>query len=119
MDDQTLVAAYFDHWRTKRDDLAWAWDNVTDKILADPRQGWFLLLALIQAAPTEDALLYVAAGPLEDFLSKHGRSVISLLTSAAEKNPRMKRALRGVWGKNRMDPLVWSEVQRLAERGIC
>lgn len=116
--NRTLVAAYFDHWRTKRDDLAWAWDKVTDKILADPREGWHLVRELIQAAPTEDALLYVAAGPLEDFLSKHGRPFIALITSAAEKDPRMKRALGGVWGKNRMDPLVWSEVQRLCGRGI-
>lgn len=107
-----LVAAYFEYWKTEREDVFWAWNEVTDKVLYDPDQGWTLVLALIRAAPSDAALSYVAAGPLEDFLCKHGESYLPRLQEVAA-DPRVKQALRGVWGKNRMKLAVWSEVQRL------
>lgn len=111
-----LVNKYFEHWKTKRSDLTWAWDQVTDTILSRPLDAWPLVLELLRAAPNDAAVSYVAAGPLEDFLSKHGASFLAPLASAVESEPRMKQALRGVWGKNRMKPGVWSEIQRLRGR---
>lgn len=111
-----LISAYFEHWRTKRSDLSWAWDEVTDTVLAGPEEGWALVLELIRAAPDDTALSYVAAGPLEEFICKHGERFLDRLALAAQADPRVTKALQGVWGKNRMKAEVWAEIQRL-QRG--
>lgn len=113
---ENLISAYFEHWRTKRSDLSWAWDEVTDRALGAPEEGWPFVLELIHAAPDEAALSYVAAGPLEDFLCKHGELFLGRLAIAAQNDPRVKKAFQGVWGKNRMKEEVWSEIQRLCGR---
>jgi hypothetical protein len=110
-----LVEKYFEHWKTKRDDLAWAWDEVTDKVFRSPSEAWPLIIELIRTAPNDAALSYVAAGPLEDFLCKHGESFMGRVATAVDQEPRFKQALQGVW-KNSMKQWVWVEVLRLSGR---
>jgi hypothetical protein len=109
-----LIAKYFEYWKTRRDDLFWAWQEVTNKVLYSPEEAWPIVLELIRAAPDDAAICYVAAGPLEDLLCEHGESFLARLAAVAENDRRTREALRAVWGQNRMKPSVWSEVQRLA-----
>jgi hypothetical protein len=60
---------------------------------------------LINKAPSDEALAYVAAGPLEDLLAFHGPAVIDYVTVAARADARLQLALSGVW-LNRANP-VW------------
>ena len=89
-----LVEKYFEHWKTKREDLDGVWDKVTDTVFHSPSEAWPLIIELIRAAPSDAALYYVAAGPLEDFLRKHGESYIDRVATAVEQEPRFKQALR-------------------------
>jgi hypothetical protein len=79
-----LIANYFEYWKTGRDELLWARDEVTDKVLlSSPEEAWSLVLELIGAAPDDDALRYLGAG--------HSR------TSSASMASRSSRRWRLSW----------------------
>jgi hypothetical protein len=65
---------------------------------ADLEAAWPMLLALIQRAPDDEALAYVAAGPLEDFVLKRHDRFGARMMEEARRNERFRLALRGVWG---------------------
>lgn len=61
---------------------------------SDPIHAWRLTLLLIEAAPTLEALSYVAAGPLEDLLYGRGEQFIDEVERLARQDPKFRRALR-------------------------
>jgi|ERR1700682_643434 len=75
----------------------WAWMLVHELLEPDPEAAWAMILELIDRAPDDEALLYVAAGPLEDFIMFHAAVYIERIEGLARTNPRLKRALSGVW----------------------
>ena len=54
---------------------------------SDPIHAWRLTLLLIEAAPTLEALSYVAAGPLEDLLYGRGEQFIDEVERLARQIP--------------------------------
>jgi uncharacterized protein DUF6869 len=89
--------------------LFWAFDEVGDAIRDRPIDDvWMLILALVARADAE-ALGSVAAGPLEDFLARHGDGVIALVEKQARDDPKFRVALRGVWRSGMPDD-VWARV---------
>lgn len=84
-------------------------------IRSRPTDAWERILALIGNAPSEEALGWVAAGPLEDLLCKHGPAMIDRIEREAGVNARLAHCLTGVWGFSRMDRDVWSRVLWLME----
>jgi hypothetical protein len=56
-----------------------------------------LVLALLEAAPSDDAAAAVGVGPLEDLLHAHGRELGSRVNALAGQHPRLRRALDAVW----------------------
>ncbi len=109
-----LVEAFFAYRRTGDEGLAWAWEELEDLIREDPVQAWPVVLRLVREAPDEPALYYVAAGPLEDFLTRHGAAHLHRVLGVASGDDRLRRALGGVWGGEGMDPGVWQAIQRVA-----
>lgn len=97
MKTDDVVEAYFRHYGEKRDDDRWAWEWVHDLVGRDPDEGWALILALVDKAPSDAALAYVAAGPLEDLLKKHGQVVIDRVDAESRKSNRLQLALSGAW----------------------
>lgn len=57
----------------------------------------------------------IAAGPLEDFIARHGTRVIDVLEAEAAQNPRLRRTLAGVW-QNVTPASVWARVEVLVDR---
>jgi hypothetical protein len=117
---QDLIAAYFAHHAAARDkrsvlaeELFWAWEQVRERVAENPAEGWALTHDLLLAAPDDDALMYVAAGPLEDLLKRAGESVIDDVITAARRDAKVRRALRGVWGRSGMKPHVVAEIERI------
>jgi len=119
--DDALVEAYLAHGRARfegpeREDLSWAYDRVTEivdgKSVADAME---LTLALVDKSPLE-ILNYVAAGPVEDLLSRHGRATIDPLLKAAETDAKLRLALAGVWGENRLESEVYRRLQEALAR---
>jgi hypothetical protein len=81
-----------------------------------PERAWAFILTLIDNAPSEDALEWVAAGPLEDLLCDHGPAFIARVEALAATNARFKACLPHVWGHTRMDPPTYRRLRRVAER---
>lgn len=112
-DRKAFLDAYFGYLSTEDDSLFWAveifysgWDRCDEKLA--------LVLALVDAAPDEQSLTYVACGPLEDLLWNCGDAVIDRIELAATHNPRLGRALGNVWGLERW-PAIETRVNRLLE----
>lgn len=80
--------------------MFWAWEQVQRYVRDDPAYAWSLTLQLIAAAPTPEALSYVAAGPLEDLLYARGEIFIDEVERLARQDPKFRRALRSVWNES-------------------
>jgi hypothetical protein len=116
---EALVEGYFRDWTVLRSgsraerlalerDANRPWDTLA-QLLTGPSevdQAWPLILALIEQAPSDEALAYVAAGPLEDLIHAHGAEFGDRIVDQARRDPRLRQALGGVWGWERVpEPL--------------
>lgn len=121
MSNPALVQAYWQHFvRATRGDrqarldageFVWAEDEVRSA-LSDPLEAVPLLVALADAAPDEEALAYLGAGPVEDLLVEHATIVVTALEAAAARNPRFRYALRCAWFDDKVPPSVERRLRR-------
>jgi hypothetical protein len=75
-----------------------AWEQVNDLVGSDPEAAWVVTLALIEAAPDDRVLANVAAGPLEDLLTRSTETFIDRAELQARRDAKFRRCLTGVWG---------------------
>jgi hypothetical protein len=66
--------------------------------LPGAEEAWPLILALVERAPDDEALAFVAAGPLEDLVRRHGVAFADRLIGHTRRDPRFRQALAGIWG---------------------
>ncbi len=67
-------------------------------IFEGDRRAWIILRKLINSAPDEAGLAYVAAGPLEELLRDgHGDLFVDAAVAAAEVDSNFRSALECVW----------------------
>ena len=97
MDAESLANTYFRYFELKKEEDQWAWSEVEDLVRRDPENGWEITRVLINKAPSDEALGFVAAGPLEDLLRKHGPAVIDRVEKESQESARFQTALSGVW----------------------
>lgn len=71
----------------------------------DPTEAWEITRILVNEAPSDEALAYVAAGPLEELLHRHGSVLIDRIEEESQENARLQLALSGVWGLDRSSPV--------------
>jgi hypothetical protein len=84
-------------------------------INSDPEEGFLHILAIVRLITNEQVMSYFSAGPLEDFLGKHGPQFIDRLHAIGIQHRRLRVFLGGVWeGSIRKE--VWRRVEALAER---
>ena len=88
--------------RHRDDSSEWAEDEMRDVIHADPEIAWEVVKELVARAPDDSILAFVAAGPLENLICAHPDTVIDRVERRAAENARFRKALRAVWGWNRM-----------------
>jgi hypothetical protein len=91
---------------------ATAW--LMDLVDQHPDRAWNFIVTLVESAPEEGALGWVAAGSLEDLLCEHGPAFIDRIEALAGTNARFKSCLRNVWGKTHMDRSTYQRLQRAA-----
>lgn len=102
MVDQAVVDGYWRHYQMRRtrqpdaDEFDWAWEAVDDAARRGVPGVVDLVVALAVTAPTDDALAYLGAGPMEDLLNQHGPRLVEEVKAAALQNPAVARALRSV-----------------------
>jgi hypothetical protein len=94
--DADLVSAYLQHYETKDGSLLWAFIEVNEITLRHAERGWNITLALIAAAPNDEALGYVVAGPLEEVLEVHGKLLMDRVEQLAQVDDKFLMALSRV-----------------------
>lgn len=107
-----VVAGYLRYGAHQREEDWWAWEEVNDLAHDAPEVGWELVLRLIDAAPDEHLLFFVAAGPLEDLVCLHGPALIDEMEVAMRQRPRVREAMSGV-NLSSADPDVRARIERL------
>jgi len=91
-----VIDAYIAQGDNAGGDNHWSWNVVEELLGAPPDVLWPILLELIARAPDRQ-LGHIAAGPVEDFISRFGSRVIDAVEAQAAADPRFRRVLRGVW----------------------
>ena len=99
LDLDEIAEAYLRHHAQQNDADFWAWQEV-DRIVRANREldrAWQITLLLLRKAETDEALSYVAAGPLEDVIDTYADKAMDLIEQACDKDTRLQLALSGVW----------------------
>lgn len=124
-----FTAGYFRDWavlrggsRAERLALEHATDRPSDTLIAllldeptKPDVAWPIILSLIEHAPDDESLAFVAAGPLEDLIQRHGQRFSDRLEDQARRDPRFRQALGDVWGWERVPEPLRGRLQKLAD----
>jgi len=81
----------------------------------DPEHGWEIVLELIRiAGEDDDAIGFVAAGPLEELVKGRAETFIDRFEAAAARDPGFLRCMRGVWSREEYhSPEVAGRLRRL------
>ena len=82
---------------------------------SSPEDTWEIILGILAQAPSDRALGSLAAGPLEDLLSRHGPSIIERVEREAHHNPAFASLLGGVW-QHTMPDEIWARVTTVWDR---
>lgn len=84
--------------------------NIIDGAAGD---AWQLVLKLVELVPDDrEVRSFLAAGPVEDFLSSHGDHYIAEVERPAADLPCLKDLLGGVW-QNTMSDGLWGKVRSI------
>jgi hypothetical protein len=92
-----LVETYLRHQEKDTEFDNWAVFLVLELLEEDRAEAWDLVRALVNAAPSDEVLAVVAAGPVEDFILLQAPESVDLIEQEARANPKFQQALRGVW----------------------
>jgi hypothetical protein len=93
LNKQRIADRYFQHVPGTLDAAHDVVEEVDELVRSNPRAAWRVIRELIDRAPSEEALAYVASGPLETLLSRDSEAVASLIRADAEKNEQIAAAL--------------------------
>lgn len=99
LDRPKFVRDWFDEWAVEPPVYGWATELLDDRIDNAPEVAWQLVIDLIEKAPGDEALGWVAAGPLEDLPSRWGPDFIERLEALARSNDGSEVFGGGVGGK--------------------
>jgi hypothetical protein len=91
-----LARNYIEYWKTRAEDLFWAWEEV-DRIVhgVDAETAWALVVRLVEAASDDRAVLgFIGAGPLEDLVRLHAVPLLDRAEEEAKRNAAFAEALR-------------------------
>jgi hypothetical protein len=129
MDLDSFATQYFADWaaahgtRAERLELEQRWlespaDWLMTVMIVEPdraEEAWPVIVHLIDSAPDDDALSYVAAGPLEDALHYHSARFGERILARARIDPKFNAALGGVWGWDRIPEPLRGQLMRLGD----
>lgn len=90
-----IIDAYLNYYRTKKKECWWAYEKVTE--LVEFPNSLTFVNELIQACHNDAEIAYVAAGPLEDLITKHHLVIKEPLIELVRKEKKMRQAIQGVW----------------------
>jgi hypothetical protein len=93
-----------------REENWWAIDSVIDWAFDGKAELlWRFILLAYKREMSDTALSVLAAGPVEDLLSKFGASYIDSVEKLAKEDNRFNYLLGGVW-QHSMDDAIWKRI---------
>ena len=106
-DRDDIIEAYLARTRAQEQGIAddagfWAVEAMWEIVDGEPEAAWTVILEMIGRAEGDYQIASIAAGPLEDFIVRHGWQCLDKVEREARANPKFRRALVGVWGESRM-----------------
>jgi hypothetical protein len=121
-----LVAAYWRQYelstsenredRQVAEQFFWAWEEVEARM--DDLSGTEaveLLVLLAEAAPTDAALGYLGAGPVENLLVSRTANVVDEVDAAARRNEKFRTALAAAWYDDHLPVEIAARLRRFGE----
>ncbi len=112
IDDEALIELWWLHYRLEIESSGTqpradeptptaaheAVEQLQNLVSEGDRRAWIVLRNLINSAPDDASLAYVAAGPLEELLRDgHGDRFADAAVAAAETDSNFRLALECVW----------------------
>lgn len=115
LDRERLIQEYIGYGEARlgQEKFGWASDRMHGLLLGLPELAWELVTEMIERAPSDDSLGFLAASPLEDLLSMDGPRFIERVEQRAIESPKFHRAL-GMLRRLLMTDDVWQRVQKIA-----
>src|SRR4051812_24552741 len=78
----------------------------------EPEALWEAIVELSRMDLTQEQIAVLAAGPVEDLLTRHGPAYIDRVETEARQRSKFRYLLGGVWGWSSMKKDVWERVAR-------
>ena len=115
LDREKLIQEYIGYGEATPGAENWGWASARMYSLLEalPELAWGLIVDMIERAPSDKCVSFIAASPLEDLLSKDGPSFISRVEQRAVTSNPFRRAL-GMVRRLGMTDDVWQRVQNAA-----
>lgn len=115
LDRERLVREYIAYGEAPPGQEKWGWasDRMFSLLGSLPELAWELIVDMIERAPSDASLGFIAASPLEDLLSKDGPDFIDRVEKRALESAQFRRAL-GMLRRLGMSEDVWRRVQASA-----
>jgi uncharacterized protein DUF6869/uncharacterized protein DUF4339 len=113
IDRERIIREYIEYGEADNPEWGWASDRMYGILDGAPEIAWEIIVELIDRAPSDGALSFFAAGPLQDLLSKDGRCFIDRVVWRSANNEQFRRAIGMLRGLGRVDE-VWARVQAIA-----
>lgn len=118
-----LVEAYWTHYalstsqvredRVRAQELWWAWETVSAAVSDGDPASVGLLVALAEAAPSDEALGYLGAGPFEEFLGWCADDrLAAMVETVVRRSPQLRQALRSVYLDDEVDEEFAARLRR-------
>jgi hypothetical protein len=92
----------------------WTGDRMSYLTKYLPQTSWRAILLIWSLDQSTATMGMLSAGFVEDLLSDHGPTLISLVEAEAQGDPRFAKMLGGVW-KYGMTDEVWARLQSVAD----
>jgi hypothetical protein len=95
LDRERLMREYIGYGEAPNGQENWGWasDRMYSILEAIPELAWNLITEMIERAPSDASLAFLAASPLEDLLSKDGPAFIDRVEQHAAESVKFARAL--------------------------
>lgn len=115
LDRERLIREYIQYGEAAAGEEKWGWasDRMYSLLDSLPELAWEVLLQMIERAPTERTLDFLAASPLEDLLSEDGAAFIARVEQRAAESAKFRYCL-GKLRRLGMTDDVWQRVQNAA-----
>ncbi len=94
----------------------WLSDSILHARTNDaPERAWPVILELVQRAPDDEALIFIGADALEDFVRQWGALFESRIVDQAARDEQFRKALASVWENSETPPALAEAIRHARE----